>query len=131
MLTSISKITKLPLNINLLFIYLFILEPGITGSLLHTSRIMASHSGCVAHFSSNLFGIFFLLVLSALPLMIRKIGSWSNMIPASGSPLHEETFLYFSLTHHGPPLNAYNFQIFYTNLHLKMFYAPSIIIMFF
>ena len=30
MLTSISEITKLPLEINLLFIYLFILEPGIT-----------------------------------------------------------------------------------------------------
>ena len=30
MLTSISEITKLALKINLLFIYLFILEPGIT-----------------------------------------------------------------------------------------------------
>ena len=38
MLTSILEITKLPLKINLLFIYLFILGPGITIDFFHIRR---------------------------------------------------------------------------------------------
>lgn len=50
----------------------------IGASILQASQIMVSHSGCVAHFSSNLFEIFLILVFPVLPWRVRKIGSWSK-----------------------------------------------------
>ena len=47
-------------------------------AILQASCIAGSHSRCVAHFSSNHFGIIFLLVFPILPWRVRKIGTWSE-----------------------------------------------------